>query len=145
MKLSIVKIIFRFFFSKNRVKYIIFNFLDIKIIFFFIILIIYLAGTKYLSESTKEKFLDTVNRTSSNEKINGLLTKKNDFIDEMNHISFMSQNIPIDMDKWFTSSRLIVTMSAFIINFLILFDHFTAECIECSESNRYSNPCVCDL
>lgn len=39
----------------------------------------------YLSNNTKEYFLENANRDSANEKINSLLQKKNDFIDEMIH------------------------------------------------------------
>jgi len=40
---------------------------------------------KYLSESRKEIFLDTVKRGSANEKIMGILNSRKDLFDEMKH------------------------------------------------------------
>ena len=48
-----------------------------------IIIYIFLDVSKYLSESTKEKFLENVKRDQPNDKIKGLLDKTTDFIDEM--------------------------------------------------------------
>ena len=81
--------------------------------------------SQYLSESSKENFLETVNRQSANEKIMGLINSRSDFIDEMKHYKFLMNNIPVDMDKLFTYMRLIALLCAFVINFLLLFDMFT--------------------
>ena len=46
-------------------------------------------------------------------------------------------NIPIDLDKCFSYSRWMVLLSAFVINFLILFDDFEEECDECYGDGEY--------
>lgn len=109
-------------------------------------LMFFIKPTVYscFSPSTQEWFLENVNRDSPNSKINGLLNKRFDFIAEMTHFSFMKENVPIDLDKWFTTCRWLVLLNIFIINFLILFDSFVGNCEECRESNRLTNPCVCN-
>ena len=99
--------------------------------------------SKYLSESSMDKFQENVNRQSANEKIVNLINKKLDFYDEMSHYQFLLTNIPIDLDKTFNVARFLSLIFAFIINFLIIFDKFTAECEECIDSDPVKSPCVC--
>jgi hypothetical protein len=68
------------------------------------------------------EFALSVNRDSANDKINGLLIKKNDFIDEMEHNQFLRKHVPIDLDNWFRFTRWVVLLCAFVINFLLMFD-----------------------
>jgi len=89
-----------------------------------IIIKIFLDVSKYLSESTKEKFLENVKRDQPNDKIKGLLDKTTDFIDEMNHFKFIMTNIPFNLDLLFTRTRWIVLVCASFLNFMILFDTF---------------------
>jgi hypothetical protein len=85
-----------------------------------------------------------VNRDSANDKINGLLIKKNDFIDEMEHNQFLRNHVPIDLDRWFTFARLVVLLSAFVINFLLLFDEFSEDCSRCENLDEEAKSrCVC--
>ena len=91
-------------------------------------------------------FLENVNRDTSNEKINGILISKNDFVDEMKHFRFLRENVPIDLDKCFTLCRYLVLLAAFVINFLLLFDSFVESCEECEglqELGEDADPCVC--
>lgn len=78
----------------KKIKYKLFFFLN-QVLFIRIFL---LDISKYLSESTKEYFLENVKRDQPNDKIKGLLEKCNDFIDEMNHFKFIMTNIPFDLD-----------------------------------------------
>jgi hypothetical protein len=66
--------------------------LEIFLVFFIYLIIfkIYILFSlkeisQFLSPSTQKEFVSSVNRDSANDKINGLLIKKNDFIDEMEH------------------------------------------------------------
>jgi len=59
------------------------------------------------------------------------MQRTNDFIDEMNHFKFIMNNIPVNLDKLFTTSRSIVLINSFIINSLLLFDYYIEPCIEC--------------
>ena len=88
--------------------------------------------------------MDNVNRGTPNEKINGLLYERKDFMDEMNHIKMLLTNIPFNLDSTFTNFRWIVLLCAFIINFLLLFDFFIVECEECKGLDPHLDPCVCD-
>ena len=116
-----------------------------------IIIYIFLDVSKYLSESTKEKFLENVKRDQPNDKIKGLLDKTTDFIDEMNHFKFIMTNIPFNLDLLFTRTRWIVLVCASFLNFMILFDTFKKGCIECDgeyglmpgHDRRIEYPCVC--
>ena len=83
---------------------------------------------QYLSNRTKEDFLETVDRNSSNDKINGLLDNQYNFLDEMRHFEFLSQNIPIRIDFFYPLFRSIDLALYFLLNFLILFDQYNEDC-----------------
>ena len=61
----------------------------------------------------------------------------------MKHFRFLRNNIPVDLDKCFTTFRWLVLLSAFVINFLILFDEFVEECDICKDKDPIEEPCVC--
>ena len=77
------------------------------------------------------------------------MQKTNDFIDEMNHFKFIMNNIPLNLDKLFTTSRSIVLINSFIINSLLLFDFYIEPCVECEGKYGYGGeddePCVCPI
>ena len=77
------------------------------------------------------------------------MQRTNDFIDEMNHFKFIMNNIPVNLDKLFTTSRSIVLINSFIINSLLLFDYYIEPCIECigkyGQGGEDTEPCVCPM
>ena len=98
---------------------------------------------QYLSVNSMMTFLEVVNRDNANEKINGLLSVKKDLIDEMKHLKFLMTNVPFNLDETFMVFRWLVLFCAFIINFLLLFDNFTEECVDCLHTDPILEPCVC--
>lgn len=76
--------------------------------------------TKFLSEYSKDKFMENVNRESSNDKINDLLEMYLDFYDEMSHFQKLRAfGIPVNLTyfEWLKMISLICVVAA---NFIML-------------------------
>lgn len=98
--------------------------------------------SRYLSQTTVDEFISNVNRETANDKINGLIDKQQDFINEMQHFQFLMKNIKLDIDFWYKTTRYVVMLIYILINILILFDDLDATCEQCVVSTL-ETPCVC--
>lgn len=78
---------------------------------------------RFLSKNTREKFGNTVNRETPNDKIKDLANASNDFFDEMHHLAYLQKQVIVISSKRLNMLRDLSTILAFIINFWILYSY----------------------
>ena len=108
-----------FFFFKMNVK-------SIEIMFHNDLIRVYFPVppiSEFLTEETKENFMRSVPRDSHNEKILALIVAKDDLVDEMEHLAYLSRwKIQVTSHRY-TLLRQISIVVAFVINLIILFTY----------------------